>query len=112
MALGSSAVHGHSCVLWSCTPTWIFCIDSVLIAHTTLHRAFFSPRCTPIVSPILRSCSIPESNAPPALILRVRAGWEKTRPFAPIPHTRNSRSTGTRISGRGWLIDVTATLFR
>jgi hypothetical protein len=43
--------------------------------------------------------------------LPVRAGWEKTRPSAPIPHTRNSKSIGTRASRRGWVMDVTPRIF-
>jgi hypothetical protein len=40
----------------------MFCTDPVFIAQTTLHRAFFSPAFTPIVSPIFSSCSIPQKS--------------------------------------------------
>jgi osmotically-inducible protein OsmY len=79
---------------------------------TTLHRAFFSPTRTPVMSPILRSCSIPQSNAPAALIFWAGACSVNARPSAPMPHTRMSRSTGARSSGRSKTIAFTASLSR
>src|SRR5689334_12418306 len=52
-----------------------------------------------MVSPILRSRSISDSRAPPWLMFRARARWEKGRPSAPMPQTRRSRSTGIRGGG-------------
>src|SRR5262249_17445556 len=95
----SDAVPRHSFPPRSCTPAWIFLGGWVFFYPTIFQPAFLFPLCPPIMSPTLSSGSISESKAPSALTLRARAGWEKTRPSAPMPHTRNSRSTGTRGCG-------------
>jgi len=96
---GSTLVQGDSWPSCICRPTWYFPVIPAEI-HTTRKRAFFCSSWTPMVSPMFKSTSIPETKAPLRLMFWVRAFFTNGLPWAVIPNTRTGRLLSNRGSGR------------